>query len=772
MLPAALLFVVLFFVRPDIWLWVLPALWPVIDLAPITGWIHFTESDALALAVVTGVGLREGLRPPLPNPSGRAFRVGPVALLMFALIAASYAISATRTPIPLPPFDPALFAGYKTPLNGVRLLKGCVLALALLPALQAVGRALGARAPARLAMGLTLGLLAAALAATWERYAYPGLLDFSADYRTTGFFWDMHVGGAALDGWLALTLPFAVAGFLGTRHLNERAFYLTAIGVGAYAILTTFSRGLYAGAIGGIVILLVALQLQTRRQPAPAADDARTSKWGPALVTAILLAVAPLSFAGGGYRGLAALLGFAGLIYLNGAAEGNVKKRVALISVFLGAVAGTLLSIAANALPKGPYLLFGLMFLTTMAINVRALRSPSAGAQTFALAVTATAGVVAGNVGYYWGEGNGAEGIAVSIAAGLLVLVAQTAIRPIWRPSLHGAMNAVLVLGVSSALAVGIGSYYVGERFSTTSEDLQGRIHHWKEGARLVQTTEDALFGIGLGRYPEAYFWSGPLAADAGSWQLPSEAGNRFTRLAPPRHLLSFGDIFRISQRVPADTLGPFHYRIRVRSQGPTRLHFEVCRKHLLYTHRCAIQAIEVDSRDWTEVSGTTEAGNLPLPEGLHRQSTVLSLAVAGRATLDIDDVEVMDSSGRLIVANGNFDHGVDRWFFSSDRHHLPWHAKSLPLHVWIEQGWFGVLAIGGTLLAALSRIAVGRVRSHPLAPPLLAGLIGFLVVGIFDSLLDMPRMTIMLFMLAWVALTLSPQAVDVHPDGTASPQG
>jgi len=755
MMPIIIVFVALFLLRPGSWLWVVPALWPIIDLAPWTGWIHFTESDALVLSVMVGVGLRECLRPPTPAETGQAFRIGPVALLMFALVAISYAVSAWRVPIPLPPFDPALFAGYKTPLNGVRVLKGCVLAILLIPALQAVGRELGARAPARLATGLTLGLLAAALAATWERFEFPGLLDFSADYRTTGQFWDMHVGGAALDAWLALTLPFAVAGFVAAKDLKHRSLYLTMIGFAAYAILTTFSRGLYAGVVGAILVLLIAMRAQPARSAEP--RDPGILRGGSWIAAAALLMLAPVSFAGGGYRGLVALLGFVLLIYLNGGATDLARKRVALTSIFLGAIVGALLSAMANVLPKGPYVLFGLLFIASMIHGIRTLRHPTTGGQTFALSATAATGIAAANVGLYWGEGEGAVGIVLAILAGLLILLMQTSIRPIWRASANGALNIVLMLGLAAALSVGIGSYYVGERFSTTSQDLDGRIQHWKDGARLVRSTEDALFGIGLGRYPEAYFWSGPLAADAGAWQLPAEDDNRFSRLIAPRHELSFGDVFRISQRVPTDTLGPFHYRMRVRAPSPTRLHLEVCRKHLLYTNRCAIASLEVDGGPWREISGTTEVGNLPPPEGMHRPSTVLSLAVAGHAPVDVDDVEIMDSSGRMIVANGDFEQGVSRWFFSSDRHHLPWHAKSLPLHIWIEQGWFGVLAIGSTLLAALSRVAFGRARLHPFAPPLLAGLIGFLVVGIFDSLLDMPRMTLMLLMLSWVALTLSP---------------
>ena len=47
--------------RPSLWLVLMPALWPVVDLAPWSGQIHVTESDALALATLAALGLREAV---------------------------------------------------------------------------------------------------------------------------------------------------------------------------------------------------------------------------------------------------------------------------------------------------------------------------------------------------------------------------------------------------------------------------------------------------------------------------------------------------------------------------------------------------------------------------------------------------------------------------------------------------------------------------------------------------------------------------------------
>ncbi len=73
--------------------------------------------------------------------------------------------------------------------------------------------------------------------------------------------------------------------------------------------------------------------------------------------------------------------------------------------------------------------------------------------------------------------------------------------------------------------------------------------------------------------------------------------------------------------------------------------------------------------------------------------------AAAGDGVLDrqcqpraarVDDMSLVDARGRELLGDGEFARGADHWFFTSDRHHLPWHAKNLWLHFYVEQGWLG----------------------------------------------------------------------------------
>ena len=114
-------------------------------------------------------------------------------------------------------FNFGWFQGYLEPMNSVRIAKSFFAALLFIPLWQRTLDRSPERAITSFSQGLLVGLAIVSLLTVWERAAFTGLLDFSSDYRTTGLFWEMHVGGAALDGFLALTVPFALRELLIAR---------------------------------------------------------------------------------------------------------------------------------------------------------------------------------------------------------------------------------------------------------------------------------------------------------------------------------------------------------------------------------------------------------------------------------------------------------------------------------------------------------------------------------------------------------------------------
>jgi hypothetical protein len=144
----------------------------------------------------------------------------------------------------------ALQQGYGDPMNSLRVFKSMGFALLCLPLLrrEMATADLKERASWYFGVGILAGLTLVTLVALWERWAFPGLLDFSSHYRTTALFWEMHVGGAALDAYLVMSAPFvAWALWRANRPLHWLPLAALAM-LTCYAVLTTFSRGVYFAA--------------------------------------------------------------------------------------------------------------------------------------------------------------------------------------------------------------------------------------------------------------------------------------------------------------------------------------------------------------------------------------------------------------------------------------------------------------------------------------------------------------------------------------------
>ena len=140
-----------------------------------------------------------------------------------------------------------------------RIGRGIGEALLLWPLLRSALRADERQSVDLLAGGFALGLAFASIAALWVREAFHGLLNFSSDYRTTALFWEMHVGGAAFDGFLALTVPFIAWELRRSRSVRHLWLASALTILASYACLTTFSRGVYIAVPAGLATLLALL---------------------------------------------------------------------------------------------------------------------------------------------------------------------------------------------------------------------------------------------------------------------------------------------------------------------------------------------------------------------------------------------------------------------------------------------------------------------------------------------------------------------------------
>ena len=199
-----------------------PALVPAIGFAPWTGWITFEELDLVVLAVAAGGYAALALTAPAHQPVPwryRTLRWRAAVRVLMAVFALSAFIAVWRGFVHAGGVQSGFWQGFQEPMNSLRAGKSFFLVLLLLPLWQKASDLRPSSVQRLSRAAWVLVLLTTSLGALWERWVYTGLLDFSTDYRTTSLFWEMNVGGASLDGALALSLPFALLWAMRERRL-------------------------------------------------------------------------------------------------------------------------------------------------------------------------------------------------------------------------------------------------------------------------------------------------------------------------------------------------------------------------------------------------------------------------------------------------------------------------------------------------------------------------------------------------------------------------
>lgn len=256
---------------PGSWLIVVPAALPLLDLSYLSGRLFWNEFDTLLLLILAAAYARARVRPRWVWPGRRAF----AAYALSALLALAIGLW------PLAPLDLNAFTHYTSPYNALHAIKGLAFAAAFLPLVQAEWYRDARQFSSRLAWGMVLGLGLELAYVVWERATYSGLWNVETDYRITGSFPGMHIGGASIEAYLVLAAPFV---WLWAWQ-QRRAWSLVVAGglyaLAAYGVMVTFSRG---GQIAFAVATLMALVGFGRLLP-------RTRKHGFSGMTALIAGV-------------------------------------------------------------------------------------------------------------------------------------------------------------------------------------------------------------------------------------------------------------------------------------------------------------------------------------------------------------------------------------------------------------------------------------------------------------------------------------------------
>ena len=242
------IYVLLLWRFPRLWLIAIPALVPVLDFSPWSGWIFLDELDLVVLATVA-VGLWRPLRAAERPAFSKTTR------LLVGLFAASCAVSLFIGLMPLQPLDENAFSSYLSHYNSLRTAKGFFLALLLLPLLKDSALQPGVDYRRLFTVGVTLGVALLAAVVLLERWLFPGLFDFSTEYRVTALFSGMQTGGPQVEAYVALTLPLVAVWFLARPGKLAFAAVLLLFAAAAYTVLVTFARGGYLALVVGVLTL-------------------------------------------------------------------------------------------------------------------------------------------------------------------------------------------------------------------------------------------------------------------------------------------------------------------------------------------------------------------------------------------------------------------------------------------------------------------------------------------------------------------------------------
>ncbi|HME26235.1 MAG TPA: VanZ family protein [Acetobacteraceae bacterium] len=265
--------------RPAIWLVLVPAMLPSVDLAPWTGWLVTSEADIAVLATLAVLLLRDP--PTLADlwPRGAAN----VALMMAAITCLVGLLRGVMLPYAMPGGSDN---PYLQPLDSLRLTKPFIELLALLPFLLARHRAHGDTV-ARFGCGILIGLGLVGVAAIAERAAFVGVFDMHSDYRVAATFSSMHIGGGHIGAFVALALPFLVVCLNRPNVWTILALPVAAL-LGGYTLVVTFARTAYAAALASVTTSAFGWTMARLRQGQRAA--AMASGALPVLVVAAVAA--------------------------------------------------------------------------------------------------------------------------------------------------------------------------------------------------------------------------------------------------------------------------------------------------------------------------------------------------------------------------------------------------------------------------------------------------------------------------------------------------
>ena len=711
----------------------------------VVGRTFFDELDLFLLITLAVWLVRGGV--------GQFARMVPGAGWLTMLFVVITGVSLAIGFLPMDVFDANAFSNYYSKFNGIRIFKGLAWGAILVILLRAeLGRDSDVLRTYWVP-GMLTGLAAVATVALWERIAFPGLTNFSEEYRITATFGSMHVGGGAIDGYLALALPVTLVWLSETKSVLRIGVSAALLALGSYAALTTFSRGLY----GACVVMVIALAFGAMLRQKATGAFSLVRALVMVVVILLLSAMCYAVFRAGGYRSLAAVLGLLILGFFfgrNGTLRGGGAMGL-VIAIALSIVTALL----ASSTNKGAYIGYAISFLAGAAGIVFGLTRSHTSKQRLTSGGFLATAVAAPLVANHWGASAALWAtLVVVIFVFALVFINRSVKRPLWSPNLrHGAVLAFVSLIFFVSVPIAGNSYFVSERFSGKSSTFGDRISHWQNALNMRDgSIATELFGVGIGRFPALYFWRSSRTAPPGTFTLMNDFGNGYLRLGGTHDHLG-GAVLYYAQQIRPEPYQSLVFTFDARSTSANAgIQVLICESLLLYVENCETKSARIAKADgsWQPMQLALTTRNLGAWHKYGKRPVKASLAnPVGETQIDIDNVRVTDSMGNNLLKNGDFSKGGDHWLFTISEF-APYHIDSIWVHALVEQGWLGLILMAALMLYALARLLLLIRQGELVALAIFVGFVGFIVVGTFNSVFEFPRVALLFYLMLFIALT------------------
>jgi hypothetical protein len=338
------------------------------------------------------------------------------------------------------------------------------------------------------------------------------------------------------------------------------------------------------------------------------------------------------------------------------------------------------------------------------------------------------------------GYAAGAAAMAISGLGGLWV-----AGRRRMRWAAFGVAPMVLALTALAAVAAFTGMYH---RFAESETALATREQNWRAGLAVRdRDIPTALFGMGLGSYQRTMLSRSQVNRPS-DLVLERDAAGAYVsmRVETP---------FYLGQKITVPDSGPWHLTFQSRSPDGLTASALICDKVLLYSDNC--RSIDTESgapNQWTAVRATIPTDGLGRRAlfGLLRRPVELSFFGRIGHRIEVRDISLTDDAGRPMLANGDFRHGLDRWLFTDDSH-VSWRMLSQYLMLWFETGILGLAAFAALTGFALAGGVRGLTGGRVTGAAVVGAVAGFMISGLFDNVLEAPRVAVLFFLVCWCGL-------------------